>query len=151
MGSSGTPLVAVEEEYSLLVREAESDLMPAASLHGLGLLAWAPLGRGVLTGKYRHGTPADSRAASPQFEQYVAQHRTERAARIVEAVATAADGLGTSPLAAACAWVRDRPGVSAAVIGARTAAQLKGCLESEQVTLPAEIRRALDEVSAPQI
>ena len=53
------------------------------------------------------------------------ERRTERAARIVQAVLTAADGLGTTPLAVALAWVRDRPGVAAAVVGARDAAQLR--------------------------
>lgn len=141
------PLVSVESEYSLVEREPEDSVLPAAAVHGLGLLAWAPLGRGVLTGKYRHGTPADSRGASPHFTRYVGRHRTEHAARVVEAVATAADGLGTSPLAVACAWVRDRPGVSSVVIGARDRAQLLGSLAAEALALPAEIRAALDDVS----
>jgi aryl-alcohol dehydrogenase-like predicted oxidoreductase len=103
----------------------------------------------VLTGKYRHATPADSRGASAHFARYVGKHRTEAAARIVEAVATAADGLGTSPLAVACAWARDRPGVASVVVGARDAAQLRGVLAAEALTLPAEIVAALDDVSAP--
>ncbi|MBN9611429.1 MAG: aldo/keto reductase [Actinobacteria bacterium 69-20] len=147
--ATGVPLVAVEAEYSLVARGPEDSILPAAATFSMGLLAWAPLGRGVLTGKYRHGTPADSRGASAHFEKYVGHHRTEAAARIVEAVATAADGLGTSPLAVACAWVRDRPGVASAIIGARDAAQLLGGLAAEDVTLPAEIRRALDDVSGP--
>jgi aryl-alcohol dehydrogenase-like predicted oxidoreductase len=105
--------VAVQAEYSLLNRGPETDLMPAAAHHGLGLVAWAPLGRGVLTGKYAEGTPADSRAASAAQAPYVEARRNEHSARIVQAVLTAADGLGTSPLAVALAWVRDRPGVAA--------------------------------------
>ena len=62
-GSVGNQLVSVEAEYSLLERGPEHSVLPAAAVHGLGLLAWAALGRGVLTGKYRHGTPADSRGA----------------------------------------------------------------------------------------
>lgn len=141
------PLVAVESEYSLLERAPETSVLPAAGAFGLGLLGWAPLGRGVLTGKYRHGTPADSRGASPQFTRYVGRYRTERSARIVEAVSTAADGLGTSPLAVACAWVRDRPGVAGVVVGARDRAQLLGSLAAADLTLPATIRAALDDVS----
>ena len=144
----GSALVSVEAEYSLLERAPEQSVLPAAAVHGAGLLAWAALGRGVLTGKYRHGTPADSRGASPQFTRYVGRYRTERSARIVEAVVTAADGLGTSPLAVACAWVRDRTGVASVVIGARDRAQLLGSLAAEEITLPAEIRSALDDVSA---
>ena len=116
---------------------------------GLGVLAWSPLGRGVLTGKYRHGVPADSRAASPHLREFVSHHLTDAAARIVEAVATAADGLGTSPLAVALAWVRDRPGVASPILGARTVGQLPGSLAADATVLPAEIRYALDDVSAP--
>src|SRR4029077_6331137 len=86
--------------------------------------------------------------ASPQFTRYVGRYRTERSARIVEAVVTAADGLGTSPLAVACGWVRDRAAVASVVIGARDRAQLLGSLAAEEITLPAEIRSALDDVSA---
>lgn len=140
--------VSAQAEYSLLHRAAEAELLPAARHHGLGLFAWAPLGRGVLTGKYTDGTPADSRAASPVLAAYVEARRNERSARIVQSVLTAADGLGTSPLAVALAWVRDRPGVAAAVVGARDAAQLAASLATESVSLPPEIRSALDDVSA---
>ena len=142
-----TPLISTQVEYSLLERGIEREVVPAAAHHGLGLLPWAPLGRGVLTGKYRTGTPADSRGASAHYAPYVEQHRTERAARIVQAVVTAADGLGTSPLAVALAWVRDRPGVVAPVVGARDNAQLAGSLAAEVLTLPSAIRAALDDVS----
>src|SRR6478735_4407812 len=142
------PMVSAQAEYSLLDRSGEDTLQPALDVHGLGFLAWAPLGRGVLTGKYRHGTPADSRGASPHFTRYVGRYRTDHHARIVEAVATAAEGLGTSPLAVACAWVRDRPAVTSVVIGARDRAQLLGSLAAEEIVLPAEIRSALDDVSA---
>ena len=142
------PIIAVQAEYSLLERGVDREVVPAAAHHGIGLLPWAPLGRGVLTGKYRTGTPADSRGASSVFAGYVEHHRTDRAARIVQAVATAADGLGTSPLAVALAWVRDRPGVVAPVVGARDTGQLTGSLTAEDITLPPAIRSALDDVSA---
>lgn len=146
-----THLVSTQAEYSLLERGIEREVVPAAEHHGIGLLPWAPLGRGVLTGKYRGSTPADSRGASQHFAPYVEQHRTERAARIVEAVVTAADGLGTSPLAVALAWVRDRPGVVAPVVGARDTAQLTGSLATEDLTLPPAIRAALDDVSGLEL
>ena len=149
LASAGSsPLVGAQAEYSLLDRSSEETLQPAAAVHGLGLLAWAPLGRGVLTGKYRHGTPAESRGASPHFTRYVGRYRTEQAARVVEAVATAAEGLGTTPLSVACGWVLGRPAVTSVVVGARDRAQLIGSLGAEQVVLPAEIRSALDDVSA---
>lgn len=143
-----TALSSLQTEYSLVERTAEHEIVPAADHHGLGLLAWAPLGRGVLTGKYRTTTPADSRGAHPHLADYVDHHRTERASRIVQAVFTAAEGLGTSPMAVALAWVRDRPGVASAVLGARTSTQLTTSLASEDIVLPPTIQAALDDVSA---
>jgi aryl-alcohol dehydrogenase-like predicted oxidoreductase len=143
------PLVSTQMEYSLLQRGIEREVLPAAAALGLGVLPWSPLGAGVLTGKYRSGTPSDSRAASPHFARFIERFLDDRSRRIVESVCTAADGLDASPLEVALAWVRDAPGVTAPVVGARTAAQLKGSLAAERLTLPAEIREALDEVSAP--
>lgn len=140
--------VAVQVEYSLLRREAEADVLPAAAALGLGVLAVSPLGRGVLTGKYRTGVPADSRAASPHLGPFVEPYLSQWAQGIVEAVATAADGLARSPLEVSLAWVRDRPGVASTLVGARTAAQLGGVLATDDVSLPPEIATALDEVSS---
>jgi len=139
--------VSVQAEYSLLTRDSELELLPAAAHHGAGLLAWAPLGRGVLTGKPAAGTPAESRGASAASGPSVDDRRTERSSRIVQAVLTAAEGLGTSPLSVALAWVRDQPGVAAAVVGARDAAQLEASTAAEAVELPDAIRAALDDVS----
>ncbi|GAA3273355.1 MULTISPECIES: aldo/keto reductase [Dactylosporangium] len=143
------PLVSTQVEYSLLERGIEREVVPACTALGIGILPWSPLGRGVLTGKYRTGVPADSRAASPHFERFVSPYLDDRCAGIVEAVATAAGGLGVSPLEVALAWVRDRPGVIAPVLGARTVGQLLGALQTEEIVLPREIRAALDDVSAP--
>jgi aryl-alcohol dehydrogenase-like predicted oxidoreductase len=75
-------LASTQVEYSLLNRSAESEVIPAAEHLGLGVLPWSPLGRGVLTGKYRTGTPADSRAASPHFSNFVGSYqRAQRPGR----------------------------------------------------------------------
>ena len=142
-------IVSTQMEYSLLQRGIEREVVPSAVDLGIGILPWSPLGRGVLTGKYRSGTPADSRGASPDYQRFVAPYLDDRATRIVGSVMTAADGLGVSPLAVALAWVRDQPGVVAPIVGARTSGQLKGSLDADDVTLPEEIRDALDDVSSP--
>ncbi|MEY3169113.1 MAG: hypothetical protein RL421_356 [Actinomycetota bacterium] len=142
------PVLSTQNEYSLLNRRVEREVLPASLELDIGFLAWSPLGRGVLTGKYRSGLPSDSRGASPHFSSFIAPYLDERSSRIVEAVMVAADGLGYSPLEIALAWVRDCPGVTSAVIGARTGAQLRGALSSENVNLPMPVREALDEVSA---
>ncbi len=142
------PLAANQVEYSLLNRDAEAEVLPAAEALGLGALPWSPLGRGVLTGKYRSGTPADSRAASETFSRFVGTYLDERGRRIVDAVARAAEGLEWSPLEVALTWVRDRAGVTAPIVGARTAAQLRQALAAEALTLPDQIAVALEDVSA---
>ncbi|MFI9581829.1 aldo/keto reductase [Streptomyces sp. NPDC052236] len=144
-----TRLASTQMEYSLLQRGVEREVLPAALDLGVGLLPSSPLGRGVLTGKYRHATPADSRGASEQWAPFVEPYLDEAASRIVDAVATAADGLATTPLQVALAWVRDRPGVVAPIVGARNAQQLTAALSVETLTLPDEICQALDDVSAP--
>ncbi|WP_436699670.1 aldo/keto reductase [Nocardioides sp. BYT-33-1] len=140
-------IVSTQMEYSLVNRRIEREVLPAVEALGIGLFPWSPLGRGVLTGKYRTGTPADSRAASPVFSGFVDAYLDDHSRGIVEAVARAADGLGWTPLEVALVWVRDSPGVTAPVVGARTAAQLTGSLGAEAKELPPEIRAALDDVS----
>jgi aryl-alcohol dehydrogenase-like predicted oxidoreductase len=144
-----TPLISTQVEYSLLARGVEREVVSAAQHSGLGLLPWSPLGRGVLAGRYRGEPPPDSRATSPSWNRFVAPYLTENANRVVDAVRTAADGLRVSSVAVALAWVRDRPGVVAPIVGARTAAQLEGSLQSETLVLPSTIRDALDDISAP--
>lgn len=141
-----TPITSTQVEYSLVNRAIEDEVLPAAQATGLGVLPYSPLGKGVLTGKYRTGTPSGSRGASEhagKLEGYL----DDRGRGIVEAVVRAADGLGWSPLEVALVWVRDRPGVTAPIVGARTAAHLRAALGTEAKELPAEIRAALDDVS----
>lgn len=141
------PIATMQNEYSLLNRKIESEVLPCALELNVGILAWSPLGRGVLTGKYRNGLPSDSRGASPHFAGFVEPYLDQRSSRIVDAVQVAADGLGYSPLEVALAWVRDAVGVTSAIVGARTGAQLRGILRSEEISLPGVVRDALDEVS----
>ena len=147
--SAKAPIVTHQVEYSLLNRSIEDEILPCADETGIGILAWAPLGRGVLTGKYRKGIPSDSRAAAPHFVKHVEPYLREKPQRIVEAVAVAAEGLGFAPLEVALAWVRDTPGITSAIVGARTGAQLRGILTSEEIVLPSVVRDALNEISAP--
>ena len=142
---------AASYEYSLLQRGIEAEVVPACGALGLGILPCAPLGAGVLTGKYRHGTPPDSRGASEAHGAVVRTHLGARGRAIVEGVARAAEGLGVSPAEIAISWVRDRPGVVAPLIGARTVHQLRTALAADSLDLPAEIRSALDELSAPVV
>ena len=142
------PIVSAQMEYSLLQRGIEREVIPASTDLGVGVMAWSPLGRGVLTGKYRNGTPADSRAATSHFATFVTPYLNDRSRSIVDAVCTAAQGLGISPIDVALAWVNARPQVASTIVGARTAAQLRGVIQAFDAVLPPEIHIALDEVSA---
>lgn len=143
------PIISAQMEYSLLQRGIEREVVPATTDLGVGIMAWSPLGRGVLTGKYRHSTPADSRAATSHFSAFITPYLNDRSRAIVDAVCTAAEGLGLTPIDVALSWLSARPQVASAVVGARTAAQLRAVLNSLSTQLPAGIHDALNEVSAP--
>jgi Predicted oxidoreductases (related to aryl-alcohol dehydrogenases) len=144
---SGRPITVAQNEYSLLVRQVEEEVLPAAQHLGVGFFAGAPLGQGVLTGKYRSRIPADSRAAAGDRNAEVQGYLDARSRTIVDALDTAATGLGISPAVAALVWVRDRPGVASVIAGARTSGQVAHLLRSESIELPSPITRALDDVS----
>jgi aryl-alcohol dehydrogenase-like predicted oxidoreductase len=133
--SMKAPIATLQNEYSLLNRSVEEEVLESASQLGVGFLAWSPIGRG------------DSRGASPHFAHFIDPYLDERSSRIVDAVCVAAQGLGYSPLEVALSWVRDAPGVTSAIIGARTGAQLRGALTTEQITLPDIVREALNDIS----
>lgn len=139
-------LTAIETEYSLLARDCEEEIIPMSQHMGMGIFAASPLGRGVLTGKYRRTIPPTSRAASEHLAAFVDPYLLPSPRRIVEAVATAADGLGTSAAGISLSWLLGQPGVSAAITGARTAHQLKHVL-NETIEVPEAIDAVLAEVT----
>ncbi len=144
-------LASTQVEYSLLSRGIEREVLPAAGAMGMGVLAWSPLGRGVLTGKYRSGIPNDSRGGTAAFSTFVEPYFNAKSKGVVDAVVTAAAGLDVSPVEIALSWVRDRPGVTSAIVGARTPKQAEEAFASEEIELPEEIRAALDDVSRVEL
>ena len=112
-----TPLISAQVEYSLLARRAEVEVLPAVRAFDMGFFPWSPLGRGVLTGQYRNGTPRGSRAATDHFAWFVEPYLEPRSRGVVEAVVRAAEGLDFTPLQVALLWVRDAPGVTAPLLG----------------------------------
>ncbi|MEO9138822.1 MAG: aldo/keto reductase [Jatrophihabitans sp.] len=143
------PIVSNQVRYSLLDRGIEREVVPACKALGIGVLPYSPLGGGALTGKYRSGIPSDSRAALGM--RNLADLDDPVTIGVVEAVATAAEGLATTPIGVSLAWIRDRPGVAAPILGPRTLGQLTAALACESLELPVEISRALDDVSAPAV
>ena len=137
--------VGLQIEYSLLERTPERDLLPMAEHFDLSVLAWAPLGGGVLTGKYTRGGDVDSlRAAGNE-----ARGRTsERELAIARAVDEVADELGVSSAQVATAWVRAQGYPYIPIVGARKTSQIVDSLGAAQVTLSETQRAKLEAVSA---
>ncbi|MHA7264162.1 aldo/keto reductase [Arthrobacter sp. TMN-37] len=148
--------VTLQPQYSLLVREIEAEIVPAALDAGMGLLPWSPLGGGWLTGKYPRDTPptgATRLGENPQrgMEAWEPRNAQERTWRIVDAVTEIAQARGVSPSQVALAWVAGRPAVTSVILGARTPAQLEDNLASAGVELSREETGRLDGVSAPRL
>jgi aryl-alcohol dehydrogenase-like predicted oxidoreductase len=141
------PITALQLEYSLLERTSEGEQLPMAEALGMGVLPWAPLGGGQLSGKYvrDHGAPADSRRAG------LRDGPSGRDWKVIEAVARVAADLGVGSAEVALAWVRSRPAVTSTLIGARTIEQLRGNLASLEITLTPEQLAVLDEPSTPSL
>lgn len=141
------PLAAVTAAYSLLDLDVAEQITDVSVALGAGILAAWPLAGGVLTGKYRHATPPDSRGAGERHAARLHHYRSAWSRPVVDGLCAAAEGLGTTPAAVALAWVRDRPAVVSTLVGARTVHQWRAALASGDTSLPDEIRRALDEVA----
>ena len=141
-------LASTQVEYSLLNRDVEAEVLPAAEALGLGVLPWSPLGRGRAHRQVPARHAQRTRAPpSPHFSGFVEHYLNERTAGVVEAVA----GPPTAWAGRRCRWrwsgCATGPGVVAPIVGARTAAQLQAALAVEELTLPDEIIAALDDVS----
>jgi len=147
-----SPLVALQIEYSLLQRSVEHELIPMADALGLGVVAWSPLGGGVLTGKYGAGDlspPAEPGPTGTRREVAIANGALNaRALEIAEVVRTVAQERGDSPAQVALAWALQRPGPGAIpILGARTLAQLQDNLGALQVQFTPAQRARLDDAS----
>ena len=143
--------VTLQPQYSLIVREIEWEIVPAALDVGMGLLPWSPLGGGWLSGKYRRGQrpTGDTRLGDDPGRGMEAYERRgiERTWRVVDAVQQVAEGRGVSMAEVALAWVNNRPAVTSSIIGARTTEQLETNLRAADLQLSSEECSVLDEAS----
>ncbi len=138
--------VGLQIEYSLLQRTPERDLLPMAKHFGLSVLAWGPLGGGVLTGKYTRGD--GSKSDSLRKEGNEARGRTsEKNLEIARTVDAIADELGVSSAKVATAWVSAQGYRYIPIVGARKVEQLTDTMGSSAVELSAAHLARLDEVS----
>jgi aryl-alcohol dehydrogenase-like predicted oxidoreductase len=151
-----TPPVTLQPQYSLLVREIESEIVPACRDAEIGLLPWSPLAGGWLTGKYQRDagpTGATRLGEDPErgMEAWEPRNKQERTWRILDVVGAIAKAKGASPAQVSLAWLAAQPAVTSVILGARNTAQLADNLGAASVKLtPAELAR-LDTVSAPVV
>jgi aryl-alcohol dehydrogenase-like predicted oxidoreductase len=147
--------VTTQPQYSLVCRDIEHELMPAADFYGVGILPWSPLGFGMLAGKYqRDGSgPAGRRMTDPDehdiMRPWKERQFTSRNFDIVEAVVATAKELGTSPAALSIAWVLEQPAVSSVILGPRNVEQLDDVWTALELEIPEEAMDRLEEVSDP--
>jgi aryl-alcohol dehydrogenase-like predicted oxidoreductase len=147
--------ITLQQQYSLVCREIEYEVIPAALHNGIGLLPWSPLAGGFLSGKYDRGEGMDKDGTrygngNPMLGYIGKQHAaSEQNWATVDAVRQIADQIGATPSQVALSWVNSRPAVSASIIGARTMKQLRDNLAAAELQLDAEAISKLDTVSAP--
>jgi aryl-alcohol dehydrogenase-like predicted oxidoreductase len=140
-----SPLIAIQVEYSLIQREVERDLLPMSRAFDLGVLAWAPLATGILTGKYtRDGDPA---LAESKRKKLVEGRLDDRKVAIAKALDEVADEVGCTSAQAAVAWVLSRGKDLFPILGARTPEQIQDTLGAVDVGLEEAHLAALDSAS----
>jgi aryl-alcohol dehydrogenase-like predicted oxidoreductase len=146
--------VTLQPQYSLLVREIEWEIVPAAVDAGLGLLPWSPLGGGWLSGKYKRderplGATRLGEDPNRGMEAYD-RRGTPRAWEVIDAVQKVARERHVSMPEVALAWVADRPAVTSTILGARTVEQLETNLRAADLRLTTEEIAALEAASDPR-
>jgi aryl-alcohol dehydrogenase-like predicted oxidoreductase len=142
--------VSQQIHYTLQAREAEYELVPVAIDQGLGILVWSPLAGGLLTGKYRRDARPESGRHLGDWDEPPVRDEG-RLHDIVDVLVEIAEAQGASPASVALAWLLARPGVTSAIVGARTEEQLASNLRAAEVSLDEEALRRLDAISAPPL
>ncbi len=146
--------LTLQQQYNLLARENEWEVVPACQAEGLGILPWSPLGGGWLTGKYRRdeqpgGANRLGEGKRNGVEAFVKRNPVQRTWDVVAALKEVAAGRSASPAQVALSWLGDRPVVTSVILGARTLGQLEDNLGSAGLHLLPEETELLDKASAP--
>ncbi len=137
-----------QPQYSLVVRDIEQELVPVCELKGLGVVVWSPMAGGFLAGRYKPGERQVQGARSAEGWSLPDRFFIANCDEVLQAVLDTARELNRSPAQIALRWVLDQPFITAGIVGARNAAQLRETLATAGWRLPAEVRSQLDKVSA---
>lgn len=146
--------VTLQPQYSLVSREIELEIVPAALHNNIALLPWSPLATGFLSGKYSKGTKAESgtRAGSggPMYDHIFGDLTgKDQNWSTLDTVRAIAQEIGATPSQVALSWITNRPAVASPIIGARTLQQLESNLIAADLDLDPEATARLDDISAP--
>jgi aryl-alcohol dehydrogenase-like predicted oxidoreductase len=141
---------AVQLQWSLAVRDAEREVVPACRAFGLGTLVWGPLASGFLSGKYQRGQSPPEGSRLSTWQDTYKKYDNERSWGLLDVVGNIAKRRETTPAAVALAWLLSRPEVSTIIIGARTVGQLEDNLKAAELKLAQEDIKELDDASKPE-
>ena len=145
--------IALQLEYSLVERNIEREHIPVAQELGMGICPWSPLAGGFLSGKYkREGNTGrgDGRLDQAKFSQLFDRF-TEHNWRVLDVLLEVAKQLDRKPAQVALNWAATQPGITSTIIGASNLSQLEDNLSAMEITIPAELRKRLDDASAIEI
>jgi aryl-alcohol dehydrogenase-like predicted oxidoreductase len=140
--------ISIQPQYSLVSREMDREMMSLCLEENVGVIPWAPLGGGFLTGRYTKEEPTTGRLAAKIGESSWVLRGTERNFTILEAVQAAAQELDKTPAQIALAWLLQRKGVTSPIFGASTLEQFADNMGAIGWTMPSEIWNRLDEASS---
>ena len=146
-------IISSQPQYSMLWRVIEAEVLPLCEREGVGQIVWSPLAGGVLTGKYAPGEPVPegSRATDPTGSQFLRRMLTDDVLTAVAQLAPLAADAGLSLAQLSLAWVLQRPGVSAAIIGATRPEQVAENVKAVGVRLDENLMRRIDNVLDPVV
>lgn len=141
--------VSCQDEYSLVVRDVERDLVPAMQQHGLGLLPYYPLGGGLLTGKYKRGAALPDGARLTKMGASAERFLNDRKTSIAEALEAFAVARGRTLLELAFSWLASRPIVSSVIAGATRPEQIAANAKAADWKLTPDELAEIDRITAP--
>jgi len=141
--------ISEESPYNLLDRRIENELIPMCRKYGVGIITWAPMAMGVLSGRYKDPDkfPEGSRAALRGG--FYADRVTKRGIELGNEFSKLAKRIGLTPAQLSILWCKDQPGITAPLLGPRTIAQLEPLLPVLEMALDEETRKACDQLVPP--
>ena len=145
------PIACIQPMYNLLKRQCESEILPMAESENLGVFSYSPLAGGVLTGKYLQANKQSVDGRLNQMDMYKKRYSAEHTDEVSQDFVKLAKDNGFNPISLAVAWVLSHSGITAPIVGGRSAEQLKPSLDAIDIEMTTYLREAISAVSlAPE-